>query len=352
MKKSFALLIIAVMGLGLVSCAAKTDTAQPSASAAPESSAATDYSKAGNWLSLPSAPDKEVDVFYLYPTAYFKSADTDPNVCSIDNATMVKNAKSAFQRQATAFETVGNIYAPYYRQADAAYCLSLSASEQDALLGGVTKSDVFAAFDFYIKNYNHGRPFILAGHSQGSNMLVYLLSEYMEGHPEVYDRMVAAYVIGYSVTDDYLSENPHLKFAERADDTGVIISYNTEAPTIEGNNPVVLSGAQVINPITWTRTETLATADQNLGSIMLNSDGSVVLNDKGEFDRVMNYADARVDTEKGVLICSTADVDTLAPGNAVFGKGVFHSFDYPFYYYDIRRNAEDRVKSYLASHRQ
>jgi uncharacterized protein YneF (UPF0154 family) len=61
-----------------------------------------------------------------------------------------------------------------------------------------------------LNNYNNGRPFILAGHSQGSNILLYLLSEYMKDNPKVYDRMIAAYVIGYSVTDQYLSENPHL----------------------------------------------------------------------------------------------------------------------------------------------
>jgi len=38
----------------------------------------------------------------------------------------------------------------------------------------------------------YGRPFILAGHSPGPDMLLYLLSEYMEEHPDVYARMVAA----------------------------------------------------------------------------------------------------------------------------------------------------------------
>ncbi len=225
--------------------------------------------------------------------------------------------------------------------------LSLSEEDQDELLSGVTKSDVFAAFDYYLENYNDGRPFILAGHSQGSNMLLYILSEYMAEHPDVCERMVAAYVVGYSVTDEFLAENPHLKFAEGADDTGVIISYNTEAPVVEGNNPVVKPNANVINPITWTREETLATAEESLGSILLNPDGSVVLDENGEFKKVMGFADASVDEEKGALICSTVDVDTWAPGNAVFGKGVFHSFDYPFYYFNLRENAETRVAKYL-----
>lgn len=336
MKKGMIviLIVIMLMSINLVSCSTKD--------------AASDYSQEENWLSLPADTTKDVDVFYLYPTAYFKSSNDDPDVCEIDNTMMISNAQKAFQRQATVFETVGNIYAPYYRQADAGTCLALSSEEQDELLSGVTKSDVFAAFDCYIKNYNNGRPFILAGHSQGSNMLLYLLTEYMKENPKVYDRMIAAYVIGYSVTNDYLNENEHLKFAQGSDDIGVIISYNTQAPDVAaGDNPVVLDGANVINPITWTRDEVPTSAEQNLGSIMLNSDGSVVLDDNNEFKRVMNYADACIDLNKGVIVCSTADEDSLAPGNDIFPRGVYHSFDYPFYYYNIRENAQNRVNIYL-----
>jgi hypothetical protein len=205
------------------------------------------YSSADNWLSLPSSTEYDVDVFYLYPTSYSQLSSDDPVICEIDNTLMRTNAQSAFNGQATAFETVGNIYAPYYRQPDAMTTLSLSEESKDELLSGVIKEDVFSAFDFYIEHYNNGRPFILAGHSLGSNMLLYLLSEYMDEHPDVYARMIAAYVIGYSVTEDFLAENPHLKFADGADDTGVIISYNTQAETVEGTNPVLLDGALAIN---------------------------------------------------------------------------------------------------------
>jgi hypothetical protein len=261
---------------------------------------------------------------------------------------MRSGAYLAFNRQATAFDTVGNIYAPYYRQADAATCLSATEEDKDKLLRGTPESDVIAAFDYYIKNYNDGRPFILAGHSQGSNMLLYLLSDYMKEHPEVYKRMVAAYVIGYSVTEDYLAQNPHLKFAEGASDTGVIISYNTQGGATGGKNPVILDGALVINPITWTRSGITADALENLGSILLNPDGSVILNENGEFKQVMGFADATVDSENGALICSTVDVDTWAPGNPVFPKGVFHSFDYPFYYYNIRGTRRKERKCFSA----
>ncbi|MDD3394782.1 MAG: DUF3089 domain-containing protein [Anaerotignum sp.] len=309
---------------------------------------AVEYSLAENWLALPVSSDMPVDVFYLYPTTYRKQDENDEDICEIENGLMRSSAHLVFNQQATAFDTVGNIYAPYYRQADAGTCLAMTQADREELLQGIPKTDVIASFDYYIKNYNNGRPFILAGHSQGSNMLLYLLSEYMKEHPDVYERMVAAYVIGYSVTDEYLAENPHLKFAEGADDTGVIISYNTQAPRIEGSNPVVLKGALVINPITWTRQENLAGAEENLGSILPYADGSVALDEDGTFQHVMNLADARVDTEKGVLICSTVDPETWHLEKSVFGKGVFHIFDYTFYYYSIRENATKRVETFLS----
>lgn len=308
----------------------------------------TDYSNPERWLNVPVLVNKDVDVFYLYPTSWQKVDSTEPNICAIDNPLMLKYSKLAFLRQAAVFDTIANIYAPYYRQDDAVYALSLSVAEQEKLVGGIPKADAFAAFNYYIKNYNNGRPFILASHSQGSAIMKFLLIEYMKDNPEVYKRMIAAYVIGYSITNDDLVKNPHLKFAQGPDDIGVIISYNTQSPdVVPGTNSVVQPGAIAINPITWTREETLAAAQQNLGSILLNKDGSVVLSADGKISPVLNYADARVDKANGVVICTTADVDKLAPGNSLFPRGVFHSFDYPFYYFNLRQNAINRTKKYL-----
>lgn len=308
---------------------------------------AADYSNPDNWLAVPASADMDVDIFYLYPTVYHKQEESDPDICDIGDGLMRSGAQMAYKLQATAFDTVGNIYAPYYRQGDAGTCLSMSEEDREKLLSGAPEEDVIAAFSYYINHFNKGRPFILAGHSQGSEILLRLLSEYMEKHQGVYKRMVAAYVIGYSVTEDYLAENPHLKFAESADDTGVIISYNTQAPEIEGDNLVVSEGALAINPITWTRDETPAPASENLGSYLPGAGGYVGIGSDTEFKKIMDFADARVDKEKGVLICSTVDPDAWFSGNAVMGKGIYHSYDYSFYYYNIRQNAADRAGEFL-----
>ncbi len=297
----------------------------------------TDYSKSEHWLNIPDT-DYEVDIFYLYPTAWTRN-EGEPYVCEIDNESMIAGAGLIYSGQATAFETVGNIYAPYYRQVDAVWVLEEPLLEGEKYFGGVPYTDAVAAFEYYLENYNNGKPFILAGHSQGSAVTKAIVKYYMSEHPEVYEKMIAAYVIGYFVTEDELKEYPHMKFAENADDTGVIVSWNVEAPgTTE--NPLAPEGSISINPITWTRGDEHASAELNLGSeIFSRTEPHLTHMDK--------YADAQVHLERGIVICSTADVDTLAPG-ALFPRGVYHSQDYGFYYHNIRENAQNRAEKFLS----
>ncbi len=332
LNKPLLLMIAVVIISALVACENANSNPKP---------AATDYSRVNHWLSIPVVT-KAVDVFYLYPTAWRKG-ENDPNICEIDNPSMLAGSASAFTRTATAFEPFANIYAPYYRQADAAYALTLPLPEHDELIAGIPTLDAVAAFDYYIKHFNNGRPFILAGHSQGSNVLINLLNGYLKENPDVYQRMVAAYVIGYPVTAQIIKDNPHLKFAEGPDDTGVIISYNTQAPDVDPADNPVLSGlvGLVINPISWTRSETVAHTTEGLGSIMPDPVTLV-------FEPAPQYADAQVDIANGVLICSSADEDGLYQlTQHGFPRGVYHSFDYAFYYYNLRENAQNRVNKYL-----
>ena len=329
------LLLVILLGIPLTACGnngtvSTTNTAIPTPTAT-----AVDYSKPENWVALPSVIDKKVDVFFLIPTAWTNS-DPYPTICAINEPSLRTRAPLSIATQASAFATVANIYAPYYRQNN------LSPVDRLEICAGIPTTDAVAAFDYYIRHYNNGRPFILAGHSQGSNVLINLLSVYMKDHPDVLKNMVAAYVIGFPVTAEYLAENPFLKFATGPDDTGVIISYNTQAPDVApGANPV-LSGlvGEVINPITWTRDETLATTGQGLGSYMPDP---VTL----KFSQVPQYADARIDKAQGVLICTTADEDMIYELAPSMGRGVYHGFDYYFYYYNIRENAANRIDKFL-----
>ncbi len=306
-----------------------------------EPGSSIDYSQSSHWLSIP-APVKPVDVFYVYPTVWYKVDPAESNICAIDNPIMLLRSVVAYARQATAFETAGNIYAPYYRQADAQYTLSLPEADRWNVIKGTPSQDVTDAFKYYIEHFNNGRPFILAGHSQGANVILVLLSEYMRDNPEVYKRMVAAYVLGYPVTAQFMSDNPHLKYAEGPNDTGIIISYNTQSPNVlPGNNLVVANNVGlVINPISWTRDEAVATVAEGLGSFMPDPVTQ-------EFKKVPQYADAKIDKKQGVLICSTADENLLTPQGSPMGIGVYHGYDISFYYYNLRENAENRAKSFL-----
>lgn len=342
MKGKLLIAVILLMTIISAGCAKEEAVDYTKAPVAGDKITATDYADENNWLTLPSS-EMDVDVFVLYPTTF---SPTDPNqqYAAIDDQTMRDGAREFLADKASCMETVGNIYAPYYRQLSAGWLLTLPVDEQDQYLEGVPVTDVLAAFDYYIKNHNNGRPFVLFSHSQGSTMNKYILFDYLKENPEVAERMVASYVLGYSVTADEMAENSHLQFAENADDTGVIISYNTEAPVTDGNSAVWLDGSLAINPISWTRSDALAPASENLGSYLDEGSG---------YTKVDHLADARVDTVRGVVICSSVDIDKYSmpeEAAAIFPKGIYHGCDISFYYYNLRQNAENRVANYLSAH--
>ena len=303
----------------------------------------SDYSDKANWLSLPERT-KPYDTFYIYPSAYEDYSEGAPVIGSIDDKGMHAGAQADLEEQGTAYETSTNVFAPYYRQMNFAAVMKATPEERNKVLSGTPLQDLYAALDYYFENYNEGRPFILAGHSQGSQMLTYILSEYMGKHPEYLKRMIAAYVIGYSITDDFLAKNKHLKFAEGADDTGVIISWNTEGPgNKDQKNFVVLDGAISINPINWKLDDTYAPASENLGARIMNAT-------TGKYEIIPEAADAKVDTERGVVVTTTKVIapidDSLGMG---FGPDSFHHADYSLYYNNIVANVAERCAAYQGS---
>ncbi len=298
----------------------------------------SDYSKKDNWLAVPEITH-EVDTFYLYPTCYTDDSEDAKPICDIDDETVRTQAQSIYESQATVFEESTNVFAPYYRQSNINQLAGKDNKELEEFQKKEQRTDVYAALDYYFEHYNNGRPFIIAGHSQGSMMARIVLGEYMKVHPEYYERMVAAYVIGYSITSDWLKEHPYLKFAEGADDTEVIVSWNTEGPGNKGQkNLVVEDGAISINPINWKRDDTYASADENLGSRMLNED-------TGSYEIKQGIADAQLDTERGVVICTTNKVEYI-PATEIFGPESLHGNDYALYYENLRENIKTRVENY------
>jgi len=338
LKKIFALLIAVSLVLGLCACA------KPATEELPEVVLKTpghekweekiDYSDSKNWLNIPETIDKEVDVIFYYPTTYSPAEGSEEVIADIDDEGMRSGAQSCLESQASAFSQSCNVFAPFYRQVSGTYGLTLSNEENAELFEYAASRDAADALDYYFENYNNGRPFILAGHSQGSETSLYLLAGYFKDHPDYYQRMVAAYPIGYAVTTDFLADNPHLKFAERKSDTGVIISWNTEGPENVGeHNAVVLENSVCINPLTWRTDDTYAPTYLNLGSRI-----------NGEI--LYDIADAQIDLERGSLI-TTADASYAMPANDLFGPACFHGKDYDFYYNNIVENVKDRINAYF-----
>ena len=159
---------------------------------------APDYSERKHWLARPDNPEKPVDLIFLYPSSCNDSkADV---ICAIDNKSMVKGAARNLSQQAAAFEPVANIFAPFWRQVNATKLPKMSFEEVDAAEWAEPRTDVYAALDYYFENLNQGRPYFLAGHSQGSRLCFMVLSEYMREHPEHYANMIGAYCLGDSLT--------------------------------------------------------------------------------------------------------------------------------------------------------
>jgi len=296
-----------------------------------------DYSNTNNWLNLPSTIDKNVDVVYYYPTCYVPTSDSKVVISDIDDASMRSGAVKVLDSQASIFKDTCNIFAPYYRQIDANYGLSLSDTENEALFTYAASKDASDALDYYFKNYNNGRPFFIAGHSQGSTASIYLLQDYFKNHPDYYSKMIACYAIGYSVTEDYLTRNTHVKFATGADDTGVLISYNTEGMTNSGrHNAVVLSGSKAINPINWKTDATYAPASENLGARINGVDLGPI-------------ADAIINVERGSVFTTADSKYSMGSADAIasiFGPASYHGNDYGLYYYSLKKNVADRIASW------
>ena len=256
-----------------------------------------------------------------------------------------------FNEAPQAFIDLTNLYEPYYRQSNLCAVGALDQYEFMEYQMQEQRTDVYAALDYYFENYNDGRPFILAGHSQGSMMLKIALRDYFQEHTDYLERMVAAYVIGYAITTDDLEFNPALKFAEGPDDTGVIVSWNTEGPENKHeDNICVWENAISINPLNWKRDETYAPVSENKGDrLPVVKEGEFL---PSEYEpRSPGRADARVDVERGVVVCTTLPdryVQPIMPGpENLFGPASLHIADYTAYWDNLRENIQTRAKAYF-----
>jgi len=206
---------------------------------------AEQYADSAFWYTR--GGEAAADVFYIVSTNVVGSFDMDGNESYLalltdeERATMDKE----FAYVANAFGDSLNFYAPYYHQ----YTLnSITLSKDEFMpLRGVASDEVCEAFDYYIEHFNEGRPFVLAGFSQGAMHVIDVLKHMSD---EQYARCVAAYSIGYRLSEEDLAE-PHVKAALGETDLGVTVSFNSVSDT-SAIWPAISEGAATcMNPVNW-----------------------------------------------------------------------------------------------------
>ena len=231
-----------------------------------------DYSDTTYWYSL-GDESHAADVFYVYPTVSTISyVDNDSSWFADISLPEVREEANGNQRFNKMLYGEYNFYAPYYRQ------MIFEAYSQPApvldSLAQIAVKDVNDAFQYYMAHYNHGRPFFLMGHSQGSQMLIELLKHGMT--EEQRKLMVAAYCIGYHVSAEELTEYPEaLKPATDSLMQGLVI-FNSVTDTM-AIGMVSRRDVVGINPTTWTMKTDTIPAEFHLGMAKYNDARDSVL---------------------------------------------------------------------------
>lgn len=228
---------------------AATPPATATKSAAPSSTLPppVDYSKAASWLCRPghnqacttdldativkadgsetiehwhANPNPPIDCFYVYPTV---SADDQSNSDLIPAA----DQEIAMTRQQVArYQSVCRLFVPMYRQ-----------STVTAMRGAVPRGnpklpygDVAAAWHYYLEHYNHGRGFVLIGHSQGAFILRQLIRDEVDGKP-VQKRLLSAILMGGDVQvlkgRDIGGDFESIPLCHSAHQIGCVIAYSS-----------------------------------------------------------------------------------------------------------------------------
>lgn len=130
------------------------------------------------------------DCFYVYPTVSDQST-------TLSNRRIDPEQRSIALYQAARYSQYCREFAPMYRQVTVT-ALDSGTVESPAQLK-VPVNDLTAAFRLYLRRYNHGRPFVLLGHSQGSFVLEQMIHNVIDRNRRLRARMLSAILLGGNV---------------------------------------------------------------------------------------------------------------------------------------------------------
>jgi hypothetical protein len=307
---------------------------------------APNYADSANWAALPghrsaaqqrppglpaTTPDTVADVFFVHPTTYFWRLGYWNAPLRLRHLRRY-TARTCIRNQASLFYPVGRLYAPRYRQATLySFFATQNPNTQPAL--DLAYADVKAAFQYYLAHYNHGRPFILAGHSQGTTHLTRLLHELVDDNPQLRKQLVAAYLIGRLVKPN---EYQHLPALRDSLQTGGIIGWNT---ALRGTDFQPYHALLATNPLTWTLDSTNAPASLNRGGVPLN------------FRRIDPQLTA-AQPHRGVLWADDPHRSGYPrlriPGLKELSAS-YHAVDYNMFYLNVQENARVRIRAWQSN---
>jgi hypothetical protein len=172
--------------------------------------------------SFHADPNAPIDCFYVYPTV-----STEP----MGNSDLAIGAehKRAVQQQFARFGAKCRLYAPMYRQFTLAALRAAAGPRPIPFDHELGYRDVAAAWREYLAHDNHGRGFVLIGHSQGSGVLAELIRDEIDDKP-VQDRLVSAILMGTSlpqpVSADASGAFKHIPVCRADGQTGCVIAFS------------------------------------------------------------------------------------------------------------------------------
>ena len=287
-----------------------------------------DYSDATQWYV--NDRQGQADIFYIISTEtgdYPLADGTTAHYADTYADSLRRPMLSEMEGVDTLVGGRLNFYAPYYRQCSLQSFVSDSlAAERLALPTG----DVRRAFSYYLAHVNPDRPFILAGFSQGALIALQLLRQMDDA---TYSRMVAAYLIGISIAQEELDADGgrRIRPAQRADDVGVTICYNSAR---EADCALWPRSAVAINPVGW-RT------DQHAGTLVTEPSPLVPL-DRQRPDTLTVSLDS---ASHLLLVSGYSATDYVLP--LIGREGNYHSREIWLYRHELRRNMARRVAAFL-----
>jgi hypothetical protein len=300
-----------------------------------------DYSVLDHWASHPAkkdpadrTPDRipvpdtsAIDIFFLYPTSFLAKKDRKLWNASIDNKKVNRlTDQASIKYQASIFNQVGTIYAPRYRQAHYhSYFTQDKVRAKEAF--ELAYRDVKAAFEYYLTHYHHGRPLILAGHSQGSTHGMRLLQEFFDGKP-LAQKLIVAYLPGMPIPADQFHQIP---VCTEPSMVGCINSWRTYK---SGYSPAFVQQEKpmiVVNPISWSTDLGYVASSQHQGAVLRKFDGGIL----------PHRVDAQI--HGNILWVHKPRF----PGSFLYRSKNFHIADFNFFYIDIRQNAILRRDTFL-----